>query len=150
MQTAGGDEDKFPRQCKKGRFSLCTAKILKLARRLIYGVSECVDGNGKLLTHHTITYIRSNRKLTGARRAAILARWPRARSGGSVDPGGRRYLQHSRCDCCSEVTLRFGVFKTLPVGARPRAPGIKVFSQRPLTRSLRVAIAWDGRVRCAP
>ncbi len=32
-----------------------TAKILKLARHLIYGVAECVDGNGKLLTHHTIT-----------------------------------------------------------------------------------------------
>jgi uncharacterized protein (TIGR00369 family) len=37
----------------------CTAKILKFGRRLIYGVAECVDHNGKLLTHHTITYIRS-------------------------------------------------------------------------------------------
>lgn len=37
----------------------CTAKILKFGRRLIYGVAECMDGNGKLLTHHTITYIRS-------------------------------------------------------------------------------------------
>jgi uncharacterized protein (TIGR00369 family) len=37
----------------------CTAKILKLGRRLIYGVAECVDEDGKLLTHHTITYIRS-------------------------------------------------------------------------------------------
>jgi uncharacterized protein (TIGR00369 family) len=37
----------------------CSAKILKLGRRLIYGVAECVDGEGKLLTHHTITYIRS-------------------------------------------------------------------------------------------
>jgi hypothetical protein len=26
---------------------------------LIYGVAECVDKNGKLLTHHTVTYIRS-------------------------------------------------------------------------------------------
>ena len=37
----------------------CTAKILKLGRRLIYGVAECVNQNGKLLTHHTVTYIRA-------------------------------------------------------------------------------------------
>jgi uncharacterized protein (TIGR00369 family) len=36
----------------------CTAKVLKLGRRLIYGVAECVDTNGRLLTHHTVTYIR--------------------------------------------------------------------------------------------
>ena len=40
---------------------LCRAKILKLGKRLIYGTAECVDGEGKLLTHHTITYIRTNR-----------------------------------------------------------------------------------------
>ena len=37
---------------------LCTAKILKLGRRLIYGVAECVNAEGKLLAHHTITFIR--------------------------------------------------------------------------------------------
>jgi len=37
---------------------LCSAKILKLGQRLIYGVSECRNLGGKLLTHHTITYIR--------------------------------------------------------------------------------------------
>ena len=37
---------------------LCHAKILKLGRRLIYGLSECTNPEGKLLTHHTITYIR--------------------------------------------------------------------------------------------
>jgi uncharacterized protein (TIGR00369 family) len=36
---------------------LCTAKVLKLGRRLIYGVAECVTGKGRLLTHHTLTYI---------------------------------------------------------------------------------------------
>ncbi len=36
----------------------CNATVLKLGRRLIYGVAECVDGNGKLLAHHTVTYIR--------------------------------------------------------------------------------------------
>src|SRR5580692_7907967 len=34
----------------------CTAKVLKLGRRLVYGVAECVDSNGRLLAHHTITY----------------------------------------------------------------------------------------------
>jgi uncharacterized protein (TIGR00369 family) len=37
---------------------LCHAKILKLGRRLIYGLAECTNLAGKLLTHHTITYIR--------------------------------------------------------------------------------------------
>jgi len=36
----------------------CTAKILKLGKSLIYGVAECNDMAGRLLTHHTITYIR--------------------------------------------------------------------------------------------
>jgi uncharacterized protein (TIGR00369 family) len=36
----------------------CNAKVLKLGRRLIYGVAECVDSNGRLLSHHTLTYIR--------------------------------------------------------------------------------------------
>ena len=38
----------------------CTAKVLKLGRRLIYGVAECVDSGGRLLSHHTITYIRGD------------------------------------------------------------------------------------------
>jgi len=38
----------------------CTATVLKLGRRLVYGVAECVDSSGRLLTHHTITYIRAD------------------------------------------------------------------------------------------
>jgi uncharacterized protein (TIGR00369 family) len=37
---------------------LCRAQILKLGRRLIYGVADCTNRKGKLLTHHTLTYIR--------------------------------------------------------------------------------------------
>ena len=37
----------------------CTARVLKLGRRLIYGVAECVDSAGRLLAHHTVTYIRA-------------------------------------------------------------------------------------------
>ena len=40
----------------------CTAKVLKMGRRLIYGVAECTDGDGRLLTHHTVTYIRPELK----------------------------------------------------------------------------------------
>ena len=36
----------------------CRAKILKLGRRLVYGVAECLSLDRKLLTHHTLTYIR--------------------------------------------------------------------------------------------
>jgi uncharacterized protein (TIGR00369 family) len=42
----------------------CTAKVLKIGRHLIYGVAECLDSNGRLLTHHTVTYIRVERKET--------------------------------------------------------------------------------------
>jgi uncharacterized protein (TIGR00369 family) len=37
----------------------CSAKILKMGRQLIFGTAECVNGEGKLLTHHTITYFRT-------------------------------------------------------------------------------------------
>ena len=36
----------------------CTARILKWGRRLIYAVAECTSAQGKLLAHHTVTYIR--------------------------------------------------------------------------------------------
>jgi uncharacterized protein (TIGR00369 family) len=39
----------------------CTASVLKLGRRLVHGVAECVNGAGKLLTHHTLTYMRPGR-----------------------------------------------------------------------------------------
>jgi uncharacterized protein (TIGR00369 family) len=39
----------------------CTAKVLKMGRRLIYGTVECVDGSGRLLAHSTITYIRGEK-----------------------------------------------------------------------------------------
>lgn len=41
---------------------LCSAKILKQGQRLIYGVAECLNKNGKLLTHHTITYMRPQKR----------------------------------------------------------------------------------------
>lgn len=44
---------------KKSGFR-CNAKVLKFGRRLVYGVAECVDDNGRLLTHHTVTYIRGD------------------------------------------------------------------------------------------
>lgn len=37
---------------------LCSARILKLGNRLIYGTAECRTPSGQLLTHSTITYIR--------------------------------------------------------------------------------------------
>jgi uncharacterized protein (TIGR00369 family) len=37
----------------------CSAQVLKVGRRLIYGTVECVDSTGRLLAHSTVTYIRS-------------------------------------------------------------------------------------------
>jgi uncharacterized protein (TIGR00369 family) len=48
----------FLRGAKKEGFR-CTAEVLKLGRQLIYGVAGCADSQGRLLTHHTVTYIRS-------------------------------------------------------------------------------------------
>ena len=36
----------------------CTARVLKLGKRIIYGVAECHDKRGKLFTHHSVTYVR--------------------------------------------------------------------------------------------
>jgi len=36
----------------------CTARILKLGKRIIYGTAECHDRKGRLFTHHTVTYAR--------------------------------------------------------------------------------------------
>jgi acyl-coenzyme A thioesterase PaaI-like protein len=36
----------------------CTATLMKLGKRLVYGVAECVSLTGTLLTHHTLTYAR--------------------------------------------------------------------------------------------
>ena len=42
----------------KGEHVYCTAKILKLGRRRIYGTAECHGKDGGLFSHHTVTYVR--------------------------------------------------------------------------------------------
>jgi acyl-coenzyme A thioesterase PaaI-like protein len=37
----------------------CTARIVKLGRRLVYGIAESVGGGGRLLAHHSLTYARA-------------------------------------------------------------------------------------------
>ena len=36
----------------------CTANILKMGKRTVFGVAECHNDGGVRLTHHTITYTR--------------------------------------------------------------------------------------------
>jgi acyl-coenzyme A thioesterase PaaI-like protein len=36
----------------------CTARIVRLGRRSIYGVAECAARDARLLSHHTVTYTR--------------------------------------------------------------------------------------------
>ena len=42
----------------KGEHVYCTARILKMGRRLIYGVAQCHGKTGTLFSHHTVTYVR--------------------------------------------------------------------------------------------
>lgn len=35
---------------------MCAARILRLGRRQAYGVAECRGEDGRIFTHHTITY----------------------------------------------------------------------------------------------
>ena len=42
----------------KGEHVYCTARILKMGRRSIYGVAECHGKEGNLFSHHTVTYVR--------------------------------------------------------------------------------------------
>jgi uncharacterized protein (TIGR00369 family) len=42
----------------KGEHVYCTARILKMGRRRIYGVAECHGRKGNLFSHHTVTYVR--------------------------------------------------------------------------------------------
>ncbi len=41
-----------------GEHVYCTARILKMGRRRIYGVAECHGRKGNLFSHHTVTYVR--------------------------------------------------------------------------------------------
>ena len=41
-----------------GEHVYCTARILKIGRRRIYGTAECHAKNGRLFSHHTVTYVR--------------------------------------------------------------------------------------------
>ena len=38
---------------------LCRARIVRAGRRLIFGVAECTSDNGAVLSHHTVTYMRT-------------------------------------------------------------------------------------------
>ena len=43
----------------KGEHVYCTARILKMGKRRIYGVAECHGKEGNLFSHHTVTYVRA-------------------------------------------------------------------------------------------
>jgi uncharacterized protein (TIGR00369 family) len=42
-----------------GEHVYCTARILKFGRRRIYGTAECHGKNGRLFSHHTVTYVQA-------------------------------------------------------------------------------------------
>ena len=36
----------------------CEARVLRFGQRLVYGVAECRGADGRVLSHHTVTYAR--------------------------------------------------------------------------------------------
>ncbi len=50
----------------------CTASIMKLGRRLVYGVAECMDTAQQRLAYHTLTYMRPSTSAQG--RSALVSR----------------------------------------------------------------------------
>ena len=42
-----------------GEHVYCTARILQMGLRRIYGVAECHGRKGNLFSHHTLTYVRA-------------------------------------------------------------------------------------------
>jgi len=80
----------------RGEHVYCTAEILKMGRRRIYGVARCHGKQGRLFTHHTLTYVRPTRCSTrkSGRRCGVSRRssWrptPPAGTGKSTFPGKR-------------------------------------------------------------
>jgi uncharacterized protein (TIGR00369 family) len=43
---------------KKGEDFWCTGRVMRTGSRLIFGIAECVDRDGRLVAHHSMTYIR--------------------------------------------------------------------------------------------
>jgi acyl-coenzyme A thioesterase PaaI-like protein len=43
----------------------CTARIVKLGGRLVFGVAESVGAGGRLLAHHSLTYARAKTEVPG-------------------------------------------------------------------------------------
>jgi acyl-coenzyme A thioesterase PaaI-like protein len=43
----------------------CTARIVKLGGRLVFGVAESVGAGGRLLAHHSLTYARAKPEVPG-------------------------------------------------------------------------------------
>ncbi len=64
IKTVRGIEDpsvtshmqtQFLRPARREGF-LCTATIVKLGRRTAFGTAECVSEDGRIFTHHTLSY----------------------------------------------------------------------------------------------
>ena len=69
----------------------CTARILKMGRRRIYGVAECHGKAGNLFSHHTITYVRRLKKSArrcGASPPSSSRRTPRAGTAKDLSQAG--------------------------------------------------------------
>ena len=71
LERAGGDPDGRTRMAVSTELNTafvapareeditCTARILRDGRRLVFGVADCHGADGRLLSHHMVTYART-------------------------------------------------------------------------------------------
>ena len=67
----------------------CEARVLRLGRRLVFGVAECTGRDGALLSHHVLTYARP--EMSGGQQARL----PRRGGPRGPAPGGQSRIQDS-------------------------------------------------------
>jgi hypothetical protein len=86
--------------CRAPRALSLHARVVKLGGRLVYGLAETITTDGRLLTHHTLTYARPSERTTRRKQLNTLGgTGPRRREGPSCEAapeGGTRAVLRVR------------------------------------------------------
>jgi uncharacterized protein (TIGR00369 family) len=95
----------------------CEARVLRLGRRVVHGVAECTGRDGSLLSHHVMTYARSDGS------GADPASRRRERADVAGEPGNQSRIQDSASGMSGRTRARSS---TRPAGARRRRASTSV------------------------
>ena len=74
----------------------CRARVVRWGRRRIWGIAECTAPDGRLLTHHTVGYLRPDGGGTGRARSSRPRRAAGQGSSSKARSRPRRVLGRSR------------------------------------------------------